>query len=317
MDQSTKKNSTSAGSVGVIFSLNPPPPVPPPPALKNVRMQDHTRHALQANSERIHLFHCSRSDDRQWNLYCLLASAGFRGFTPTPKIFYTDSSLSAGCLIGNTLWHYKHKKKTKKEEETTKERWKQKNKNKKKKKKDEDEEQTTTTNKQQPASHPAKQTKINKALGIIEFHSADTTEKRVMISLQSAEGAGVVCWQSAGLVMERLRVRIPAGAVEEFSSPGLTLCAYAYSVSVPPPCYRSGTQKTPVILPKVLVAGYTQTRIHPWPNEVGAGWLCRRPGIVWEPIRKRAHTQLVREHAATVVSARWTTVDWPWLKEWN
>ena len=27
-------------------------------------------------------------------------------------------------------------------------------------------------------------------------------------------------------------------------------------------------------------------------------------GIVWEPIRKRAHTQLVREHSATVVSAR-------------
>ena len=33
----------------------------------------------------------------------------------------------------------------------------------------------------------------------------------------------------------------------------LTLC----SVSVPPPCYRSGTLKTPVILPKVQVASYT------------------------------------------------------------
>ena len=28
------------------------------------------------------------------------------------------------------------------------------------------------------------------------------------------------------------------------------------------------------------------------------------PGMVWEPIRKRAHTQLVREHSVTVVSAR-------------
>ena len=27
-------------------------------------------------------------------------------------------------------------------------------------------------------------------------------------------------------------------------------------------------------------------------------------GIVWEPIRKRAHAQLVREHSDTVVSAR-------------
>ena len=29
------------------------------------------------------------------------------------------------------------------------------------------------------------------------------------------------------------------------------------SVSVPPPCYLSSTQKTPVILPKVEVAGYS------------------------------------------------------------
>ena len=34
------------------------------------------------------------------------------------------------------------------------------------------------------------------------------------------------------------------------------------SVSVPPPCYRSSTQKSPVILPKVQVAGYSETRIH-------------------------------------------------------
>ena len=33
---------------------------------------------------------------------------------------------------------------------------------------------------------------------------------------------------------------------------------------------------------------------------------------VWEAIRKRAHTQLVREHSVTVVSARWATRDWSW-----
>ena len=32
---------------------------------------------------------------------------------------------------------------------------------------------------------------------------------------------------------------------------------------------------------------------------------------------KRAHTQLVREHSATVVSARWATTDWSWPKKWN
>ena len=45
----------------------------------------------------------------------------------------------------------------------------------------------------------------------------------------------------AGLVIERLRVQIPAGAAGEFYFPESTLCADFYSVSVPPPCYRSGT----------------------------------------------------------------------------
>ena len=40
-------------------------------------------------------------------------------------------------------------------------------------------------------------------------------------------------------------------------SPELTLCADSYSVSVPPSCYRSGTEKTPIILLKVQMAGYT------------------------------------------------------------
>ena len=41
-------------------------------------------------------------------------------------------------------------------------------------------------------------------------------------------------------MIERLRVRIPAGVEGEFSSPELTLCADSYSVSVPPPFYHSG-----------------------------------------------------------------------------
>ena len=35
-------------------------------------------------------------------------------------------------------------------------------------------------------------------------------------------------------MIERLRVRIPAGAAGESSSSGLTLCSDSYSVSVPP-----------------------------------------------------------------------------------
>ena len=47
--------------------------------------------------------------------------------------------------------------------------------------------------------------------------------------------------KNAGLVIKRLRVRIPAGAAGEVSSPESTLCADSYSVSVAPSCYRSGT----------------------------------------------------------------------------
>ena len=77
---------------------------------------------------------------------------------------------------------------------------------------------------------------------------------------------------------------------------------------------KPNKQKNPVILPKVQVAGYTLTLIHPWLNEVGVGWLCC-PGIEWESGGKRAHTQLVRERSSTVVSARWASVDWSWPKE--
>ena len=52
---------------------------------------------------------------------------------------------------------------------------------------------------------------------------------------------GQLVGKSAGLVIERLRVRVAPGAAGEFSSPELTLCDDSYSVSVPLPCYRSGT----------------------------------------------------------------------------
>ena len=63
--------------------------------------------------------------------------------------------------------------------------------------------------------------------------------------------------KSAGPVIERLRVRIPAGAAGEFFSPESTLSADSYSMSHQPPCYRSGTLNTPVIVPKAQVAGNT------------------------------------------------------------
>ena len=42
-------------------------------------------------------------------------------------------------------------------------------------------------------------------------------------------------------MIERSRVRIPAGAAGEFSSTGPTSVLTLISVSVPPPSYRSST----------------------------------------------------------------------------
>ena len=53
-------------------------------------------------------------------------------------------------------------------------------------------------------------------------------------------------------MIQRLRVRIPAGAAGEFSSPELTLCADSYSVCVPPP--------TPPPIPRVTAVAGKKTR---------------------------------------------------------
>ena len=62
-----------------------------------------------------------------------------------------------------------------------------------------------------------------------------------MISTVLSLEPGELVGESAGHVIEGLRVRILTGAVGESSSPKLALCTDTYSVSVPPPCYRSGT----------------------------------------------------------------------------
>ena len=61
-------------------------------------------------------------------------------------------------------------------------------------------------------------------------------------------------------MIERSRVRVPAGEAGEVSSLGSTFCAFI-SVSVPPPCYRSSTEEIRFFLPKTQVAGYTQTHM--------------------------------------------------------
>ena len=54
-----------------------------------------------------------------------------------------------------------------------------------------------------------------------------------------SRGAGLLSGQSTGLVIERSRVRILAGAAGNFLIQGQLSVLTLISVSVPPPCYRS------------------------------------------------------------------------------
>ena len=59
----------------------------------------------------------------------------------------------------------------------------------------------------------------------IKVYSVENPE---LINVLPLTGVGMAQWQSNGLVIERSRVRVPAGAAGEFSSPGLNFCAGSY-----------------------------------------------------------------------------------------
>ena len=67
------------------------------------------------------------------------------------------------------------------------------------------------------------------------FHMLRSTPNGIFVSTHAQ--IHIQCF--SGLVIEKLRV--PARAAGEVSSPESILCADSYSVSVPPQCYRSGT----------------------------------------------------------------------------
>ena len=90
---------------------------------------------------------------------------------------------------------------------------------------------------------------------------------------------------------ERLRFRIPAGAAGKFSSAKLTLCADILGVQwhVKDPGYSAKGQ----------VAGYIYKHAYNL-DPAKSEWAdC----AAVQAYKKRAHTQLVRDHSATVVLA--------------
>ena len=98
---------------------------------------------------------------------------------------------------------------------------------------------------------------------------------------------------------ERLRVRIPAGVAEEFSSLESTLCADSFGVRFTP-VLPQGHLKDPDHYAK-SAGGRLHLNTHTLLTRRSRSGLTVP---LSEPIQKRAHTQLVREHSATVVTAR-------------
>ena len=85
-------------------------------------------------------------------------------------------------------------------------------------------------------------------------------------------------------MIERLRVRIPAEAAAEFSSPGLTFCADSYSVSVLPRVTAVARKKTGHSAKSAGGRLHLNTRAP----------LTRHnccPGTAWEPVRKSKLTR--------------------------
>ena len=96
---------------------------------------------------------------------------------------------------------------------------------------------------------------------------------------------GIAFWLSARLVIERFRVRIPAGAGKEFSSLELTFCADCYSVSVPPRV-TAVARKRPHTHSVKSAGGKLHLITHTPLTQRRRGVLTLLPGIVREPVRE-------------------------------
>ena len=107
-------------------------------------------------------------------------------------------------------------------------------------------------------------------------------------------------------MIERLRVRIPAGAAGQFSSPELTFCADSCSVSVPPPVLLQWHVKDPGHSAK-SAGGRLHLNTHkPLTQQSLSGLTIplSRHSVGTYP-ETSSHAKLVRKHLATVGSAKY------------
>ena len=105
-----------------------------------------------------------------------------------------------------------------------------------------------------------------------------------------------------------LRARVQAGAAEEFSSPELTFCADSCSVSVLPCVTAMAHSKD---------SGHSAKSAGRRLHLHTVGWLCSPSRHSVGTYQGNEPTQLITEHLAIIVSARWVIVNWFWPKKWN
>ena len=121
------------------------------------------------------------------------------------------------------------------------------------------------------------------------FLSRASIYLQLIVIVRSARRA---CWLEHRTCDKRLHVWIPAGAAQESYSPESTLCADSLFGVLSTPVLPQWHVKVPSHSAKSADGRLHLNRHTP---------MTQFPSIVWEPMRKWAYTQLIREHSATAV----------------
>ena len=115
--------------------------------------------------------------------------------------------------------------------------------------------------------------------------------------------AGIACWYSARLITEKVASSNPSRSSGRIFFSRVNFACWLLFCVHSTPLLLQWHIKGPGHSAKSASGRLHLNRHAPLTQQSQSG-LIMPPSIAWEPIRKRAHTQLVREHSVTVVSAR-------------
>ena len=141
----------------------------------------------------------------------------------------------------------------------------------------------------------------------MDFNVFSTAQGHIRTFSDSNSAFFIACWLERRTRDRKVASSNPGrsgGRFFFFLTPELTLCAGSYSVSVPPLVLPQWHVKDPSHSAKSAGGRLRLNMYTPLAQRSRSRLTVplSRHSVGWEPIRKRAHTQLVREHLATVVS---------------